>query len=85
MRRGSLTQKQIRFCNEYIIEPNATKAAINAGYSNKNARNIASKMLANVDIQEYIDIRMEQLAKQYQIKAQDVIRDLLNIKTKCIE
>lgn len=56
---GKLTAKQQRFCDEYLIDLNATQAAIRAGYSEKNARNIASENLAKPNIKEYIEKRMK--------------------------
>ena len=53
-----LTAKQQRFCDEYLIDLNATQAAIRAGYSGKNANNIASENLAKPNIQKYIRDRM---------------------------
>ena len=53
-----MTAKQMRFCDEYLIDLNATQAAIRAGYSEKNARNIASENLAKPYIKEYIELRM---------------------------
>lgn len=53
-----MTAKQMRFCDEYLIDLNATQAAIRAGYSEKNARNIASENLAKPYIREYIDKRL---------------------------
>lgn len=47
-----LTAKQERFCREYIIDLNATRAAIRAGYSEKTANRIASENLSKLDIQE---------------------------------
>lgn len=55
---AKLTAKQRRFCDEYLIDLNATQAAIRAGYSEKNARNIASENLAKPNISEYIAERM---------------------------
>ena len=37
----ALTEKQKRFCDEYLIDLNATQAAIRAGYSKRSARQIA--------------------------------------------
>lgn len=54
----AMTAKQQRFCDEYLIDLNATQAAIRAGYSEKNARNIASENLAKPNIKEYIEKRM---------------------------
>lgn len=53
-----MTAKQMRFCDEYLIDLNATQAAIRAGYSEKNARNIASENLAKPNIKAFIDQRM---------------------------
>ena len=53
-----MTERQKRFCDEYLIDLNATQAAIRAGYSEKNARNIASETLAKPYIKEYIEQRM---------------------------
>jgi len=49
-----LTAKQQRFCHEYIIDFNGTKAAIRAGYQVGSARITASKMLANVSLTDHI-------------------------------
>lgn len=55
---AKMTAKQMRFCDEYLIDLNATQAAIRAGYSEKNARNIASENLTKPNIKAYIDRRM---------------------------
>lgn len=49
-----MTDKQDRFCEEYMIDLNATQAAIRAGYSPKTAREQAPRLLANVSIQNRI-------------------------------
>ncbi|WP_161935081.1 terminase small subunit, partial [Lactococcus lactis] len=40
-----LTEKQKRFCDEYIKLGNATQAAINAGYSKRTARSQGQRLL----------------------------------------
>lgn len=52
-----LTPKQKAFADNYIISGNATEAAIKAGYSKKNARQIGSENLTKLDIAEYIKQR----------------------------
>ena len=47
---AKLTQKQERFCQEYLLDLNATQAAIRAGYSKKTARSQGQRLLTNVDI-----------------------------------
>ena len=55
---AKLTAKQQRFCDEYLIDLNATQAAIRAWYSKKTAAQTAARLLTNVKIQEYIKNRM---------------------------
>lgn len=49
-----LTPKQKRFCNEYLIDLNATQAAIRAGYSKKTSYAIGQENLKKVEIQNYM-------------------------------
>ena len=49
-----LKPKPCRFCEEYIIDLNATRAATSAGYSAKTARAIGSKLLTKADIKKKI-------------------------------
>ena len=50
-----VTPKQEKFCVEYLIDLNATQAAIRAGYSEKTVNRIASRLLLNVDIKNRIN------------------------------
>ena len=50
----ALNERQRRFCELYAADPNATAAAMAAGYSEKTARAQGARLLTNVDIQEYI-------------------------------
>ena len=58
---AKLTAKQQRFCDEYLIDLNATQAAIRAGYSKKTAAQTAARLLTNVKIQEYIAEKEKEL------------------------
>ena len=51
-----LTHKQERFVQEYLIDLNATQAAIRAGYSKKTANNQVGVLLVNVGIQSAIQM-----------------------------
>ena len=52
---AKLTEKQKRFCDEYLIDLNATQAAIRAGYSAKTAGRIGGENLKKLEIIKYID------------------------------
>lgn len=55
---GKMTAKQKIFCDEYLIDLNATQAAIRAGYSEKTAAVIGAENLTKPNIKEYIENRM---------------------------
>ena len=73
---AKLTAKQQRFCDEYLIDLTATQAAIRAGYSEKNARNIASENLAKPNIREYIDNRLAEKEKALIADQDEVLKYL---------
>ena len=60
---AKMTAKQMRFCDEYLIDLNATQAAIRAGYSEKTARVIGQENLLKPAIKEYIEKRMAEKEK----------------------
>ena len=76
---AKLTAKQQRFCDEYLIDLNATQAAIRAGYSEKNARNIASENLAKPNISKYIADRMAEKEKSLIADQDEVLRYLTSV------
>lgn len=72
----ALTDKQKRFCEEYLIDLNATQAAIRSGYSPKTAEQTASRLLRNVKVQEYIAKRQKELSRSIEITQERVIKEL---------
>ena len=73
--KQKLTDKQEKFCYEYVLHLNATKAAINAGYSEDTARQIGSENLSKPYIQKRIDEMKANLAETAGISALRVIRE----------
>lgn len=71
-----LTKKQQDFADYYIELGNAEEAAIKAGYSKNYARASAYKLLANVGIKKYIDEKMEKLASERIMSAQEILERL---------
>ena len=72
----ALTDKQKRFCEEYLIDLNATQAAIRAGYSTKTAEQTASRLIRNVKVHEYIAKRQKELSRSTEITQERVIKEL---------
>ena len=75
----SLTEKQKRFCNEYIIDFNATQAAIRAGYSKKTAYSIGQKLLKKVEIQEKLSKLMADRSKRTEITQDRVLLEIARL------
>lgn len=73
---AKLTAKQQRFCDEYLIDLNATQAAIRAGYSKKTAKQIGQENLTKLDIKEYIEKRMAEKEKALIADQDEVMRYL---------
>lgn len=71
-----LNEKQAAFAKEYIIDLNATRAAIRAGYSEKTAKQIGSRLLTNVDIAAAIQAAMNKRAEVVELTAENVLREI---------
>ncbi|WP_337015704.1 terminase small subunit [Pantoea agglomerans] len=75
----ALTDKQEMFCREYLIDLNATQAAIRAGYSDKTANRTGSENLSKPDIaQRIIDLKSER-NERVEVNADYVLRRLVEI------
>ena len=74
-----LNEKQQRFADEYLIDLNATQAAIRAGYSEKTARVQGSRLLLNADIKSYIEERMASQEEDTIASADEVMRYLTSV------
>lgn len=76
---AKLTEKQKRFIEEYLIDLNATQAAIRAGYSPATANRIGSRLLTNVVIRARIDEALAERSKRTGINADRVLREIARI------
>lgn len=74
-----MTEKQKRFCDEYLVDLNGTQAAIRAGYSEKTARTIAAENLTKPNIRKYIDERMKEKEKELIADQDEVLKYLTSV------
>lgn len=74
-----MNARQKRFCDEYLIDCNATQAAIRAGYSKKTANEQGNRLLANVSIKTYIEEQLEKIHNEKTADAQEVIEYLTSV------
>lgn len=75
----ALTAKQQRFCDEYLIDLNATQAAIRAGYSKKTAKQIGQENLTKLVIKSYIEARMAEKEKALIADQDEVLKYLTSV------
>ncbi len=75
----SLTPRQARFVEEYLVDFNAKDAAIRAGYSKKTAKQQGHKTLQTPAVQEAVTAAMEARSKRTEIAADTVVQELARI------
>jgi len=73
-------KKHKQFADEYLVDFNATQAAIRAGYSEKTAYSQGQRLLKNVEIKEYIQSEQDKSSEALKISREDILQDLLDIK-----
>ena len=74
-----MTKKQMRFVEEYLIDLNATQAAIRAGYSPHTAKDIGCENLAKPNIAAAISQAMAERSRRTGINQDRVLRELARI------
>jgi len=80
-----LTIKQETFVAEYLVDLNATQAAIRAGYSAKNADKIGSELLGKTRVKEKIQERMNQRSERTEITSDYVLKTIQDTIERCAQ
>jgi phage terminase small subunit len=78
-----LTAKQERFVEEYLIDLNATQAAIRAGYSERTAKSQGQRLLTNVDIAAAIAATKKNRSQRTEITQDYVLTNIVEILERC--
>lgn len=82
---NNLTDKQEMFCYEYLIDLNATQAAIRAGYSPHTATKQGSRLLTYANVQKRISEFKSERTDRLQIDADWILQETRQIYEKCKE
>lgn len=82
---ADLTAKQEAFCEEYMIDLNATQAAIRAGYSENTATVIGSENLSKPYIADRITELKAERSNRTLVDADYVIKGLLEVHKRCLQ
>lgn len=81
---AGLTARQSRFVQEYLVDLNATQAAIRAGYSPASARQHACRLLMKEDIKRAVADAMDKRQKRTELCQDEVIADLRELRDICM-
>lgn len=84
-KRKKLTGRQERFCREYIIDYNATDAAIRAGYSKKTAYSIGSENLKKPELLARVRELQTEQAERLCVNADWVVMQLVEVYKRCMQ
>lgn len=76
---AKMTEKQKRFCIEYLIDLNVTQAAIRAGYTAKYADKRAYELLDKPEIKEYLDQQLKKIEDEKIADAKEVMQYLTSV------
>jgi phage terminase small subunit len=79
----SLTTKQQRFAEEYLVDLNATQAAIRAGYSEKTAGSVGGENLKKPEIAAAIQLAMKKRSERTNVDADYVLRTIVDTIERC--
>lgn len=82
---NKVTPKQKKFCQEYLIDLNATQAAIRAGYKKDYADRMAHKLVENSRVKKYIKECMAERAKELKLDANWVLQRFKDISDRCMQ
>jgi len=82
---SNLTDKQKIFCEEYLIDLNATQSAIRAGYSEKTAKQIGTENLSKPVLSEYIAELKAKRSESTAINAAWVLRQAVKVHERCMQ
>ena len=82
---SGLNDKQEKFCREFVVNFNATEAAINAGYSKRTATVQGSQLLTILKVQEFIKSLQTFQAEELEISAKYITENIKNIGERCMQ
>ena len=85
MNKSKLSKRQEEFCQQFLVDLNATKSAVRSGYTETTAKANCGRMLKDPKVRARIDELKAERIKRVQIEADDVIERLVRVANKSEE
>ena len=82
---AKLSPRQRRFVEEYLVDLNASQAAVRAGYGVSGARQQGHRLLTNVDIQAEISVRQRERGRRVGVDVDWVLKRLVMLVERCMQ
>ncbi len=80
-----MSPKQQRFAEEYVVDHNATQAAIRAGYSERTAKQQGSRLLTKVDVIEAVRAKEVRLSRKIEVTVASLTAELEEARALAME
>src|SRR5258708_9827146 len=85
MKHGLISDKQQRFVDEYLVDSNATQAAIRAGYSKRSASSLGKQLLQNPPVLLAVTKARAPLGEHVQVTQEVVVAQLVENLNRCMQ
>lgn len=82
---SKLTDKQAAFVREYLVDLNATQAAIRAGYSERTAYSVGQRLLKKVEIQRAVAAAQAKRARRVEVTQDYVLSNLVEVVERTMQ
>lgn len=82
---AELSPKEERFCQEYVLDYNGTKAAIRTGYKKSNAASQATRLLKKADVSARVRELQREMAERLALSQDFVVTQLIETYNQCKE
>lgn len=76
MTKTPLSERQKKFCDEYLLDFNGTQAAVRAGYSKKSAKEQGSRLLTKINVQQYLNTKKQKAAAKFEISHERTLQEI---------
>src|SRR5258708_19508992 len=85
MKHGLISGKQQRFVDEYLVDSNATQAAIRAGYSKRSASSLGKQLLQNPPVLLAVTKARARLVEHVEVTQEFVVAKLVENLNRCMQ
>lgn len=80
-----MTEQQQIFADQYLVDRNATQAALRAGYAVSSSRLVGHKLLNNKEVRDYIDAKLLEISNTAHVSVEWALNRYKDISDRCMQ